>query len=218
MPLNIIIVEDDPSIRTMLDYYFKSLGHTVSAFESGEDLLAAAPRGDIALLDVMLPGMDGLELLRRLRGDGATARLPVIMLTARGAEMDKVAGLDAGADDYIVKPFGVMELQARVNAVLRRSGGTGPQVQYRDLIIDPSARAVSREGEEIALTYKEFELLRLLVSRKGAVCTRDEILSAVWGYDYTGETRTVDMHIKALRQKLGEGYISTVRSVGYKMA
>ena len=218
MPLNIIIVEDDPSIRTMLDYYFKSLGHAVSAFESGEDLLAAAPRGDIALLDVMLPGMDGLELLRRLRGDGATARLPVIMLTARGAEMDKVAGLDAGADDYIVKPFGVMELQARVNAVLRRSGETGPQVQYRDLIIDPSARAVSREGEEIALTYKEFELLRLLVSRKGAVCTRDEILSAVWGYDYTGETRTVDMHIKALRQKLGEGYISTVRSVGYKMA
>lgn len=217
MGLHILIVEDDPSIRAMLDYYFQSLGHRVSAFESGEDLLAAPPGGDIALLDVMLPGMDGLETLRQLRSRGATARLPVIMLTARGTEMDKVAGLDAGADDYITKPFGVMELQARVHAVLRRVGEREGLLRCGELTIDPAGRTVLRQGQEVALTYKEFELLLLLAARQGRVCSREEILSAVWGYDYAGETRTVDMHIKALRQKLGEDCITTVRSVGYKM-
>lgn len=175
-------------------------------------------RGDIALLDVMLPGMDGLEIVRRLRQDPTTAKLPIIMLTARQTEMDKVTALDAGADDYITKPFGVMELQARINAVLRRMGERDPQLVYEDLVIDPAGRTVRRGDEEISLTYKEFELLRLLVSRRGTVLTRDEILAAVWDYNFVGETRTVDMHIKSLRQKLGEGYITTVRSVGYKMA
>lgn len=217
MPLNIIIVEDDASIRTMLEYYFKTLGHQTAAFESGEDFFAARPRGDLALLDVMLPGMDGIEIVRRLRADADTAKLPIIMLTARQTEMDKVTGLDAGADDYITKPFGVMELQARINAVLRRAGERDPRLRYRDLVIDPAGRTVRRNGEDVALTYKEFELLRLLVSRRGTVLTRDEILSAVWDYDFTGETRTVDMHVKSLRQKLGDGYITTVRSVGYKV-
>ena len=218
MPLNIIIVEDDASIRTMLEYYFKSMGHQVRAYESGEELFAHEVRGDIALLDVMLPGMDGLEIVRRLRQDPTTAKLPIIMLTARQTEMDKVTALDAGADDYITKPFGVMELQARINAVLRRMGERDPQLVYEDLVIDPAGRTVRRGDEEISLTYKEFELLRLLVSRRGTVLTRDEILAAVWDYNFVGETRTVDMHIKSLRQKLGEGYITTVRSVGYKMA
>ena len=218
MPLKIIIVEDDASIRTMLEYYFKSMGHQVRAYESGEALFPQPVQGDIALLDVMLPGMDGLEIVRRLRQDPATVKLPIIMLTARQTEMDKVTALDAGADDYITKPFGVMELQARINAVLRRMGERDPQLVYEDLIIDPAGRTVRRGEEEISLTYKEFELLRLLVSRRGTVLTRDEILAAVWDYDFVGETRTVDMHIKSLRQKLGEGYITTVRSVGYKMA
>ncbi len=218
MPLKIIIVEDDASIRTMLEYYFKSMGHQVRAYESGEELFAHEVRGDIALLDVMLPGMDGLEIVRRLRQDPTTAKLPIIMLTARQTEMDKVTALDAGADDYITKPFGVMELQARINAVLRRMGERDPQLVYEDLVIDPAGRTVRRGDEEISLTYKEFELLRLLVSRRGTVLTRDEILAAVWDYNFVGETRTVDMHIKSLRQKLGEGYITTVRSVGYKMA
>ena len=218
MPLKIIIVEDDASIRTMLEYYFKSMGHQVRAYESGEELFAHEVRGDIALLDVMLPGMDGLEIVRRLRQDPTTAKLPIIMLTARQTEMDKVTALDAGADDYITKPFGVMELQARINAVLRRMGERDPQLVYEDLVIDPAGRTVRRGDEEISLTYKEFELLRLLVSRRGTVLTRDEILAAVWDYNFVGETRTVDMHIKTLRQKLGEGYITTVRSVGYKMA
>ncbi len=218
MPLKIIIVEDDASIRTMLEYYFKSMGHQVRAYESGEELFAHEVRGDIALLDVMLPGMDGLEIVRRLRQDPTTAKLPIIMLTARQTEMDKVTALDAGADDYITKPFGVMELQARINAVLRRMGERDPQLVYEDLVIDPAGRTVRRGDEEISLTYKEFELLRLLVSRRGTVLTRDEILATVWDYNFVGETRTVDMHIKSLRQKLGEGYITTVRSVGYKMA
>ena len=217
MSLHIAVVEDDPSIRTMLEYYFRSLGHKVAAFESGEDFFAAAPRMDLALLDVMLPGMDGIQILRRLRSASVTAKLPVIMLTARQSEMDKVAGLDAGADDYITKPFGVMELQARVNAVMRRAGGGDDFLRYEDLVIDPAGRTVTRNGETITLTFKEFELLKLLVLRRGTVLTRDEILSAVWDYDFAGETRTVDMHIKSLRQKLGEGYITTVRSVGYKM-
>ena len=217
MPLTIAIVEDDASIRAMLEYYFKSMGNQTAAFESGEDFFAAAPKADLALLDVMLPGMDGIEIVRRLRAAPDTAKLPVIMLTARQTEMDKVAGLDAGADDYITKPFGVMELQARVNAVLRRVGRMDPVLRYRDLAIDPAGRTVTRGEETIPLTFKEFELLKLLVSRRGTVLTRDEILSAVWNYDFVGETRTVDMHIKALRQKLGEGYITTVRSVGYKM-
>lgn len=221
MSNSIVIVEDDESIRTMLDYYFKSLNYEVMAFESGEALFDTlgdtVPR--LCILDIMLPGMDGLEILRRLRAHSKTAQTPVIMLTARASEMDKVAGLEQGADDYIAKPFGLMELQARVKAVLRRAQSTPAETILccGDLEMDPAAREVRRNGEEVELTYKEFELLRLLVTRSGTVLTREEILAQVWGYDFMGETRTVDMHIKSLRKKLGEGYITTVRGVGYKI-
>lgn len=221
MAKSIVIVEDDESIRTMLEYYFKTLNYQVMAFESGEAMFDAlsgtAP--ELFILDIMLPGMDGLEILRRLRAGRVTGRIPVIMLTARTSEMDKVAGLDLGADDYIPKPFGLMELQARVKAVLRRTQSAAEQdvLVCGELEIDSTARLVRKGGEIVELTFKEFELLRLLVSRQGAVLTRDEILAQIWGYEFAGETRTVDMHIKALRQKLGEGYITTVRGVGYKM-
>ena len=218
----IVIVEDDESIRTMLQYYFKSLGNEVMDFESGEAMFEAMRHqaAQLYILDIMLPGMDGLEILRRLRAAPDTAAVPVIMLTARSSEMDKVAGLEQGADDYIAKPFGLMELQARVKAVLRRTHSAPPEsvLRCQDLEIDTAAREVRRGGVPVELTYKEFELLRLLVQRRGTVLTRDEILTHVWEYGFTGETRTVDMHIKALRHKLGEGYITTVRSVGYKIA
>ena len=221
MPNSIVVVEDDSSIREMLRYYFQSTGYEVRAYESGEDFFAAEESLSppvIYLLDIMLPGMDGLEVLRRLRGGRETAEIPVIMLTARTAEMDRVAGLESGADDYVVKPFGLMELQARIKAVLRRTRRQENGVlRCGELEVDPAARTVRRGGEPVELTYTEFELLRLLVSRRGSVLTRDEILHAVWDYDFTGETRTVDMHIKSLRQKLGDGFISTVRGVGYKI-
>ena len=217
----IAVVEDDESIREMLRYYFQSVGYSVRAYESGEALFAGEPGQTpplLYILDIMLPGMDGLEILRRLREGRDTADVPVIMLTARTAEMDRVAGLEGGADDYVVKPFGIMELQARVKAVLRRAQRQGDRVlTCGDLEIDPAAREVRKGGKLVELTFKEFELLRLLCTRRGVALTRDEILQAVWDYDYTGETRTVDMHVKALRQKLGEDVITTVRGVGYKM-
>lgn len=218
----IAVVEDDESIREMLRYYFQSVGYAVRAYESGEALFAGEEGLGLPalyILDIMLPGMDGLEILRRLREGRDTADVPVIMLTARSAEMDRVAGLENGADDYVVKPFGIMELQARIKAVLRRAPGrTGQILRRGDLEVDPAAHEVRRAGEKVELTYKEFELLRLLCSRPGVALTRDEILRAVWDYDYTGETRTVDMHVKALRQKLGEDIITTVRGVGYKIS
>lgn len=217
----IVVVEDDGSIREMLRYYFGSAGYQVRAYESGEALFAGEagmPRPVLYILDIMLPGMDGLEILRRLRTGRDTGDIPAIMLTARTAEMDRVTGLEAGADDYVVKPFGIMELQARVKAVLRRTRRAGDQaIVCGDLSIDPAAREVSLAGTRVELTYKEFELLRLLATHRGIALSRDEILQAVWDYDYTGETRTVDMHVKALRQKLGEDRIATVRGVGYKM-
>lgn len=217
----ILIVEDDESIRTMLEYYFKTLNYEVVSFESGEAMFEEMGDGvpELCILDIMLPGISGLEILRRLRAETLTCKVPVIMLTARAAEMDKVTGLELGADDYIAKPFGLMELQARVKAVLRRARSVPEEekLKYQDLEINSTARQVYKNGEEVELTYKEFELLRLLISRQGAVLTRDEILAKIWGYEYAGETRTVDMHIKALRQKLGDGYIITVRGVGYKI-
>lgn len=218
--LTIVIIEDDESIRAMLTYYLRSVGYRAADYESGEEYFARREQdgvqGDLFILDGMLPGMDGLDILRALKKDGATADKPVIMLTARSAELDKVTALDIGADDYIAKPFGLMELGARVKAVLRRVSSGPALLTHGDLTIDPAGRTVKRGGKAVELTYKEFELLTLLVSRKGTVLTRDEILSGVWGYDFTGETRTVDMHVKTLRQKLGEGYITTVRGVGYK--
>ena len=214
----IVVVEDDSSIREMLRYYFQSTGNEVRTYESGEEFFAAEqgrPAPSIYLLDIMLPGMDGLEILRRLRASLTTADVPVIMLTARTAEMDRVAGLESGADDYVVKPFGLMELQARIKAVLRRTQRESPVLRCGDLEINTTARTVLRAGVPVELTYKEFELLRLLAVHRGAVLSRDEILRTVWDYDFTGETRTVDMHVKALRQKLGDDVIATVRGVGY---
>ena len=218
----IVVVEDDESIREMLRYYFQSVGYTVRPYESGEIMLereGAQSLPDLFILDIMLPGMDGLEILRRLREGADTKDVPVIMLTARSAEMDRVSGLENGADDYVVKPFGIMELQARVKAVLRR---TRPResdlLTCGDLVIDPAAREVHKGGRLVELTFKEFELLRLLCARRGVALTRDEILQTVWDYDFTGETRTVDMHVKALLQKLGEDVITTVRGVGYKIS
>ena len=222
MAETIVIVEDDESIREMLRYYFRSVGYEVGCFDSGEAYFREGGDLDPALfiLDIMLPGMDGLEILRRLRAGPKYAEVPVLMLTARTSEIDKVKGLETGADDYVVKPFGIMELQARVKALLRRAGRprTESVLTCGDLEIDPAAREVRKNGVPVELTYKEFELLRLLCSRRGTVLTRDDILQAVWDYDFAGETRTVDMHVKTLRQKLGEGYIQTVRGVGYKMA
>ena len=221
MAETIVIVEDDESIREMLRYYFRSVGYEVGCFDSGEAYFREGGDLDPALfiLDIMLPGMDGLEILRRLRAGPKYAEVPVLMLTARTSEIDKVKGLETGADDYVVKPFGIMELQARVKAVLRRThrGEENRLIRCGDLEIDPAARVVRRGGQQVDLTFKEFELLRLLATHRGVALTRDEILQSVWDYDYTGETRTVDMHVKTLRQKLGEEYITTVRGVGYKM-
>lgn len=217
----IVIVEDDESIRAMLRYYFRSVGYDLRDYDSGEALFQAEENKTppvLYILDIMLPGMDGMEILRRLRADDATAGVPAIFLTARTAEIDRVNGLEAGADDYVVKPFGIMELQARVKAVLRRTRNAAPQViRYNGLEIDTLAREVRRGGERVELTYKEYELLSLFLKRRGEALSRDEILRRVWGYSYTGETRTVDMHVKTLRQKLGEGMITTVRGVGYRL-
>ena len=193
----------------------------MGCFESGEAYFETGGelKPSLFILDIMLPGMDGLEILRRLQADADLGDVPVLMLTARTSEMDKVKGLEGGADDYVVKPFGIMELQARVKALLRRTGRPRSEavITCGDLEIDPAAREVRKNGALVELTYKEFELLRLLASRRGMVLTRDDILQAVWDYDFAGETRTVDMHVKTLRQKLGDGYIQTVRGVGYKM-
>ena len=209
MPETIVIIEDDESIREMLRYYFRSVGYEVGCFESGEAYFETGGelKPSLFILDIMLPGMDGLEILRRLRADADLGDVPVLMLTARTSEMDKVKGLEGGADDYGVK------------ALLRRTGRPRSEavITCGDLEIDPAAREVRKNGALVELTYKEFELLRLLASRRGMVLTRDDILQAVWDYDFAGETRTVDMHVKTLRQKLGDGYIQTVRGVGYKM-
>ena len=221
MAETIVIIEDDESIREMLRYYFHSVGYEVACFESGEEYFeqSGGRKPALFILDIMLPGMDGLEILRSIRTDARLEDTPVLMLTARTSEMDKVKGLETGADDYVVKPFGIMELQARVKALLRRTGRPRAEsvLTCGDLEIDPAAREVRKNGQLVELTYKEFELLRLLCAHRGMVLTRDNILQAVWDYDFAGETRTVDMHVKTLRQKLGEGYIQTVRGVGYKM-
>ena len=175
MAQTILVAEDDESIREMLRYYFTSVGYTVRAYESGEALLSGEEGESspvLCILDIMLPGMDGLELLRRLRARRESAQVSVILLTARTAEMDRVAGLEAGADDYVVKPFGIMELQARVKAVLRRTLREDELLRWADLEVDPAARVVRRAGAEVDLTFKEFELLRLLLTHKGVVMTR----------------------------------------------
>lgn len=174
---------------------------------------------DAALLDIMLPGMSGIDILKKLRSSPATSDIPVIMISARGTEYDKVVGLDSGADDYISKPFGMMELTARVRALLRRTGKTDGKLAAGEVSLYPDSRTVTVSDDPVTLSFKEFELLEYLLRNKGRAVARSELLDAVWSYEYEGETRTVDVHIRTLRQKLGEGggIIETVRGVGYKI-
>ena len=217
----IYIVEDDAAIRELEQYALQSSGYEVTSFESSEPFWQAmhAAEPELVILDVMLPGEDGFSILKKLRNTPSLRRLPVIMVTAKSSELDTVRGLDCGADDYISKPFGIMEFLSRVRAALRRSAPEArPNVlSFHEILLDNARHNVTVSGTPVELTYKEFELLKLLFSRRGVALTRDEILQAVWDYDYTGETRTVDMHVKALRQKLGDGgkIIHTVRGVGY---
>ncbi len=219
----IYCVEDDKSIRDLIVYALGSGGFEAHGMCDGKELFQALSKEipDLILLDIMLPGEDGISILKRLRASGRTKSVPVIMLTAKSAEYDKVLGLDSGADDYITKPFGVMELIARVKAVLRRIGPKerNPQLTVGDVTINVDKHQVLANGKEITLTLKEFELLRYLMENVGLVLTRDKVLETVWGYEYEGETRTVDVHIRTLRQKLGEygSMIETVRGVGYRI-
>ena len=223
MAARVYLVEDDESIRELVLYALASSGYEARGFERADAFWAAcdAFAPSLVLLDIMLPGDDGLAILRRMKESVRTADIPVIMLTARATEYDKVKGLDAGADDYVTKPFGVMELLSRVRAVLRRAGpGEEPApLLYGEVSLDPGRRAVTAAGEPVALTYKEFELLAFLLKNQGLVLTRERIMERVWGFDYEGESRTVDMHIKSLRHKLGAcgEIIRTVRGVGYKI-
>lgn len=218
----IYCVEDDAAIRDIEVYALRSTGFEAEGCESGAALFAALKKApaELVILDVMLPGEDGLEILKKLRLGAATRNLPVIMATARGEEYDKITGLDSGADDYLVKPFGMMEMISRVRAVLRRArpGRSRSVLSLGGVTIDPESRRVTANGQEAALTLKEFELLYTLMSSPGVVFTRDRLLSEIWGTDYDGETRTVDVHVRTLRQKLGEAgsVICTVRGVGYR--
>lgn len=216
-------IEDDPGIREIEVYALNSTGLQARGFEDGavfwEALQSALP--DLILLDVMLPGEDGVALLKRLKADERFRDIPVIMATAKGTEFDKVQSLDLGADDYITKPFGMMEMVSRVKAVLRRSQPkqTPSLLQLGDLALDESQHTVSVAGQRIALTYKEYELLRLFLSHPGTAFSRERLLQIIWNTDYAVETRTVDMHIRTLRQKLGQygQHIETVRGVGYRL-
>ncbi len=224
----IYCVEDDAGIRELVVYTLQNTGLEAKGFADGTALFAAlrTETPDLILLDIMLPGEDGISILRRLRTMQPTAALPVILLTAKNTEYDKVVGLDSGADDYIAKPFGMMELVARVRAVLRRTqSGSGSPAEQSSLLsigcvcVDERAHSVQVNGEEVQLTLKEYQLLCLLMRNRGAVLTRDVLLENIWGYGSESETRTVDVHIRTLRQKLGAGgaLIETVRGVGYRM-
>ena len=219
----IFCVEDDDAIRGLMIYTLNAAGFTAKGFTDSIGLFDAlrTETPQLILLDIMLPGEDGLSILKRLRGQMATADLPVIMTTAKGTEYDKVIGLDLGADDYLAKPFGMMEMVSRVKAVLRRAAPeqTEHQISVGGLSVNLDERIVTIDGKRVALTYKEFELLRLFLSRPGIAFTREQLLSDIWGTEYYGETRTVDMHIRTLRQKLGDygAMIETVRNVGYRL-
>ena len=221
--MKIWCVEDDASIRDIEIYTLNSTGFEARGFENGEDFFAALAQEtpDLVILDVMLPGMDGVSILRKMKDSAATRQLPVIMATARGMEYDKIQSLDLGADDYLVKPFGMMEMVSRVRAVLRRCAplGEGSVLRAGNLIVSLDERTVTANGNRVNLTYKEFELLKLFLSHPKMVFTRDQLLSNVWNIDFAGETRTVDVHIQTLRQKLGDcgRMIETVRNVGYRL-
>ncbi len=220
----IYLLEDDDSIRKLVVYALESQGDEALGFETPEKFREAMGRQipNLVLLDIMLPGEDGISILRDLRGNPATSRLPVIMLTARNTEYDRVEGLDAGADDYISKPFGMMEMVARVRAVLRRTEHQVPFPEYRcgRIYVCPDRHEVRVDGAPAALTYKEFMLLWLLIENRGRVMTREVLLDRIWGLGAERENRTLDVHIRTLRAKLGEAgnMIQTVRGVGYRFS
>ncbi len=216
-------VEDDENIRQLIVYALKNSGFQAEGFENGERFLSKVYNyiPDIILLDIMLPGENGLEILEKLKCDSTLKDIPIIMITAKTSEFDKVRGLDMGADDYVAKPFGVMELISRVKAVLRRTNISSPSnnLFFNGISIDYKKRIVRVDDKIINLTYKEFELLYFLLKNKDIVLTREVLMNEVWGFDFEGETRTVDVHIATLRQKLGEkgNLIQTLRNVGYKV-
>ena len=220
----IYCLEDERNIRELIVYTLESSGFHAAGFSNGTDFFAAVAEEipDLVLLDIMLPKENGLTILKKLKGSMVTKDIPVIMVTAKGSEFDKVTGLDMGADDYIAKPFGMMEFIARVKAVLRRSSRHGDDREFscEELRIFPGRHQVYCDDQPVELTRKEFELLLYLMENRGIVMTRDQILCHIWGYDFDGETRTVDVHVRTLRQKLGDTgrLIETVRGVGYRMA
>lgn len=217
-------VEDDPGIREIELYALKSTGFEARGFDNGASMLSAIEETlpDLIILDIMLPGDDGIEVLKELKSSPRTSDVPVIMATAKGMEYDKIQGLDLGADDYLVKPFGVMEMISRVRAVLRRyvkNDDINSVLRVGELELSPIEHKVTIDEHPIELTYKEFELLKLFLSNPGVAFTRDQLFSKIWGSDFCGESRTIDIHIGTLRQKLGDygKIIKTVRNVGYRL-
>ena len=219
----IFCVEDDDNIRELVIYTLETTGLEARGFADGTAVMEALAFDTpvLVLLDIMLPGEDGLEILKKLKNSSKTKDIPVIMVTAKGSEYDKVVGLDSGADDYVTKPFGMMELISRIKAVLRRSGKQQDKTKLSvgGISLDTKKHEVKVDGEQVVLTLKEFELLEKLMRNQGIVLTRDQLLTEIWGYDFDGETRTVDVHIRTLRQKLGEqgSLVKTVRGVGYRI-
>jgi len=221
----IYVIEDDENIRQLVATALQAFGYQVNAFETAGEGIAALEKEtpDLMLFDIMLPDIDGVEAVRQIRKNPAYETLPIMMLTAKNSELDKVAGLDAGADDYLTKPFGILELKARVQALLRRTARNRRTsvLTGQDITLNCDTRDVTKGDAPLELTFKEFELLKLLMENSDRVMTRSELLNLVWGIDFEGETRTLDMHIRTLRQKLGDDaetprYIRTVRGVGYR--
>ncbi len=216
-------VDDDSTIREIEVYTLEQMGFKARGFADGVSMLEAlkTEMPKLIVLDIMMPEMDGLAVLKKLRTDSKYKDIPVIMATAKGTEMDKIGGLNSGADDYLVKPFGVMEMVARVNAVLRRTAKETPNdtLAVGNITLKENEHIVIAEGKKVELTHKEFQMLKLFMQNPNTVFSRDKIMSEIWGTDYIGETRTVDMHIKTLRQKLGDtgGQIKTVIGVGYRL-
>ena len=216
-------VDDDNTIRDIEVYTLTQTGFEARGFADGISMLEAlkTEKPELIVLDIMLPGKDGVEILKEIRSNPETRKIPVIMATAKGTEMDKIQGLDTGADDYLVKPFGVMEMVSRIKAVLRRCEPDEKEevLSIGEIILSDKEHLVTVNGEKVVLTFKEFEILKLFMQNPGIVFSRDKLLSEVWGIDYLGESRTVDMHIKTLRHKLGDAgsRIETVIGVGYKM-
>lgn len=219
----IYLLEDDESIRNFVEYALNNSGLESCGFEKPSDFFKAVDERipQLVILDVMLPEEDGLEVLKKLRNRSETRKLPIIMLTAKDSEYDKVIGLDSGADDYVAKPFGMMELISRIKALMRRSGEENKKDEYtiEGLYVCPSKHIVKANGSEVVLTYKEFELLCLLITNRGTVFSRDQILRRIWGFEFDGENRTVDVHVRTLRTKLGDcgSLVETIRGIGYKI-